>query len=66
MDELIISVFYDVDNFCKKLNSYFQHYFLSHDGKNIFLEVPETCLGNCLQIRDISPKSCLKNFGKRV
>jgi len=27
MDELIISVFYKVDNFCKELNSYFQHYF---------------------------------------
>jgi len=40
MDKLIISVFYDVDNFCKELNSYFQHYFLSHDGKNISFEVP--------------------------
>lgn len=42
MDELIISVFYEVDNFCKELNSYFQHYFLSHDGKNISLEVPSS------------------------
>ena len=42
MDELIISVFYEVDNFCKELNSYFQHYFLSHDGRNISLEVPSS------------------------
>lgn len=42
MDELIISVFYDVDNFCKELNSYFQHHFLTYDNKNVSLEVPSS------------------------
>ena len=25
MDEIIISVFYDIDNFCKELKKYFEH-----------------------------------------
>lgn len=28
MDKLIISVFYDIDNFCKELKGYFEHYFI--------------------------------------
>lgn len=26
MDEIIISIFYDIDNFCKELKKYFEHF----------------------------------------
>ncbi len=38
MDELIISVFCDVDNFCNELNLYFKHYYLSCGQKPVSLE----------------------------
>ncbi len=33
MDEIIISVFYDMDNFCKELKKYFEHNFIPCEGK---------------------------------
>ena len=33
MDEIIISVFYDIDNFCKELKKYFEHYLIAADGE---------------------------------
>ena len=38
MDELIISIFCELDNFCKELNSYFQHSRLPCDKKKLRLE----------------------------
>ena len=38
MDELIISIFYELDNFCKELNSYFEHSMLPCDRKKLRLE----------------------------
>ena len=33
MDEIIISVFYDIDNFCKELKKYFEHSLISENEK---------------------------------
>ena len=38
MDELIISIFCELDNFCKELNSYFEHSMLPCDRKKLRLE----------------------------
>ena len=38
MDEFIISVFYDIDNFCKELKNYFEHSFIPCDRKKAFFE----------------------------
>ena len=38
MDELIISIFYEFDNFYKELNSYFEHSMLPDENKKIRLE----------------------------
>ena len=38
MDELIISIFYELDNFCKELNAYFEHSMLPCDKKKLRLE----------------------------
>ena len=38
MDELIISIFCELDNFCKELNSYFEHSMLPCDKKKLRLE----------------------------
>ena len=32
MDELIISIFYDIDNFFKELKNYFEHSFIPYSG----------------------------------
>lgn len=33
MDEIIISVFYDIDNFCKELKKYFEHSLIPDNEK---------------------------------
>ena len=38
MDKLIMSIFCELNNFCKELNSYFEHYMLSCDKKTLGLE----------------------------
>ena len=38
MDELIISVFCELDNFCKELNTYFEHVMLPCEKKKLRLE----------------------------
>ncbi len=38
MGKLIISVFYDVDNFCKELKAYFEHFRLSCEKETISFE----------------------------
>ena len=38
MDELIISIFCELDNFCRELNSYFEHSMLPDERKKIRLE----------------------------
>ena len=38
MDELIISIFCELDNFCKELNSYFEHSMLPDEKKKLRLE----------------------------
>ena len=40
MDEIIISVFYDIDNFCKELKKYFEHSRITIDGKAASLKPP--------------------------
>ncbi len=40
MDEFIISIFCEVDNFCKKLNSYLECHSLPCDGKTASIELP--------------------------
>ena len=40
MDEIIISVFYDIDNFCKELKKYFEHYLIAADGEATSFEPP--------------------------
>ena len=40
MDEMIISVFYDIDNFCKELKKYFEHYLIAADGEAASFEPP--------------------------
>ena len=40
MDEMIISVFYDIDNFCKELKKYFEHYLIATDGEASSFEPP--------------------------
>ena len=42
IDEFIISIFYDIDNFCKELKNYFEHYFISCDGKKASFEPPSS------------------------
>ena len=38
MDNLIISIFYELDNFCNKLNSYLQHHLISCDKNSLNLQ----------------------------
>ena len=38
MDELIISIFCELDNFCKELNTYFEHFMLPCEKKKLRLE----------------------------
>ena len=38
MDELIISIFYEVDNFCKELKNYFEQHSFTCDGKKVSFE----------------------------
>ena len=38
MDELIISIFYKVDNFCKEFKKYFEQHSLTCDGKMVSFE----------------------------
>ena len=38
MDNLIISIFYELDNFCNELNSYLQHYLISCDKNSLNLQ----------------------------
>ncbi len=40
MDEIIISVFYDIDNFCKELKIFFEHSLLPCDENPTFFEPP--------------------------
>lgn len=40
MDEMIISVFYDIDNFCKKLKIFFEHRLLPCDDNATSFEPP--------------------------
>ena len=40
MDEIMISVFYDIDNFCKELRAFSEHSLLPCDGKNASFEPP--------------------------
>lgn len=37
---MIISVFYDIDNFCKELKKYFEHYLIATDGEASSFEPP--------------------------
>ena len=38
MDELIISIFCELDNFCRELNTYFEHFILPCEKKKFQLE----------------------------
>lgn len=38
MDNLIISIFYELDNFCNELNSYLQHHLISCDKNSLNLQ----------------------------
>ena len=38
MDEMILSVFYDIDNFCKELKKYFEHYLIATNGETSSFE----------------------------
>ena len=38
MDDFIISIFYELDNFCKELNYYFEYSMLPYDKKPLPLE----------------------------
>ena len=40
MDEIMISVFYDIDNFCKELRAFSEHSLLPCDGKSASFEPP--------------------------
>lgn len=40
MDEIIISVFYDIDNFCKELKKYFEHHLIAAKGEAASFEPP--------------------------
>lgn len=40
MDEIIISVFYDIDNFCIELKKFFEHYIIPCNGKTQSFEPP--------------------------
>ncbi len=42
MDEIIISVFYDIDNFCKELKTFSERNLLPCDGKNASFEPPSS------------------------
>lgn len=42
MDEIIISVFYDIDNFCIGLKNYFEHYMISYEGGTASFEPPSS------------------------
>ena len=42
MDEFIISIFYNIDNFCKKLKNYFEHYFIPCDEDKVSFEPPSS------------------------
>lgn len=40
MHEIIISVFYDMDNFCKELKKYFEHSLIPPNEKETSFELP--------------------------
>ena len=40
MDELIISIFYELDNFSKQLHTFLEQYFLPSEKETICLEPP--------------------------
>ncbi len=40
MDDLIISVFYEIDNFCKKFIPYMEQQCIQNGGKPVSLELP--------------------------
>lgn len=40
MDEIIISVFYDIDSFCMELKKFFEHYIIPCNGKAQSFEPP--------------------------
>lgn len=42
MDEIIISVFYDIDNFCKELKKYYEHHFIPCVGDTASFEPPSS------------------------
>lgn len=42
MDEMILSVFYDMDNFCKELKKYFEHYLIATNGETSSFEPPSS------------------------
>ncbi len=44
MDEFIISVFYEIDNFCKELKEYFKHFLISHKEEAVSFEPPSAVL----------------------
>ncbi len=40
MDGLVISIFYEIDNFCKKFIPYMEQQCIQYDGKPVSLELP--------------------------
>jgi|GEM_PF-4247940 len=40
MDDLIISVFYEIDNFCKEFIPYMEQQCIEFDGNPVSLELP--------------------------
>lgn len=40
MDEMILFVFYDINNFCKELKKYFEHYLITTDGESSSFDPP--------------------------
>lgn len=40
MDDLIITVFYEIDNFCKKFIPYMEQQCIAPDGNPVSLELP--------------------------
>ena len=63
MDELIISIFCELDNFSKELNSYFEHSMLPCDKKKLRLEPSRSlCLSEIMTICVAFHLSGYRNF----
>ena len=63
MDELIISIFCELDNFCKELNSYFEHSMLPCEKKKLRLEPSRSlCLSEIMTICVAFHLSGYRNF----